>query len=260
MAIQQIPGMNKTIFQSLPVKDLLKADYNRPINPQRVKKIVNEYDEAQIGALRVNKRNGKFYVVDGQHRLEALKALGIRDVMCEISFGLTYQEEAYLYVKLDKERHNLNWRDTVIGLIKSGDKKWISIKNVVEGCGLKLCLEGGRGKDKIAAFREVAVIYDQLGDSGLRRICNLLKKTYDGSKESLDGRIFAGMRVFVSNAGKFFEDVEFINKMKSCTPLEIILEARRNSRADNIAKAYGKAILYYYNYGRRSKKIPDDIF
>lgn len=58
----------------------LKTDmsYQSPVKESQVKKIVKNFDPQKLHTIVVNKRNdGQFFVIDGQHRVEALKELGI---------------------------------------------------------------------------------------------------------------------------------------------------------------------------------------
>ena len=75
----------------------------REINQSRVDHIVATFDLEQIGTPTVNKRDGYWYVIDGQHRIEALKQIGWGDqqVQCWAYEGLTEQEEAEKFLKLN---------------------------------------------------------------------------------------------------------------------------------------------------------------
>ncbi|MBO0378087.1 ParB/Srx family N-terminal domain-containing protein [Staphylococcus warneri] len=52
--------------------------YQSPVKEAQVKKIVKHFDPQKLHTIVVNKReNGQFYIIDGQHRVQALKELGI---------------------------------------------------------------------------------------------------------------------------------------------------------------------------------------
>lgn len=46
----------------------------RELNQARVDKLAANFDPEQIGTPTVNHRDGAYYIIDGQHRIEALKA------------------------------------------------------------------------------------------------------------------------------------------------------------------------------------------
>ncbi len=66
----------------------------RDLNQARVDKLVAEFDPEQLGTPVVNHRGECFYVIDGQHRFEALKVwLGegwqSQQVQCEAYEGMS---------------------------------------------------------------------------------------------------------------------------------------------------------------------------
>lgn len=63
-----------------------------------VKTIAKNWNSTKCDPLKINFReDGKFYVWDGQHRLEAAKMRGIKYLLCDIVVGLTQAQEAELF-------------------------------------------------------------------------------------------------------------------------------------------------------------------
>lgn len=78
----------------------------RELNESRVEHIAAAMDLEQIGTPTVNERDGHFYVIDGQHRVEALRRwLGDdcegQQIQCWSYVGLTEEEEAEKFLKLN---------------------------------------------------------------------------------------------------------------------------------------------------------------
>ena len=92
-----IPVGNK-VFVLVPVEDLcIDESYQRPVQ-NHVRTIAEEWDDMKCDPLKINYReDGYFYVWDGQHRLVALKMMGIDYVLCVITVGLTQKQEAALF-------------------------------------------------------------------------------------------------------------------------------------------------------------------
>lgn len=92
-----IPVGNK-VFVIVPVEDLhVDESYQRPVQ-NHVKTIAQEWDDMKCDPLKINFRaDGYLYVWDGQHRLVALKLMGVDYVLCVITVGLTQEEEAALF-------------------------------------------------------------------------------------------------------------------------------------------------------------------
>src|SRR5215470_2943638 len=77
---------------------------NRTVKPSRVKTIVGEFDSDALGIIFVSKRaEGDYLVVDGQHRILALKEMGWGDqrVQCKVYPNLSLAQEAARTLRLN---------------------------------------------------------------------------------------------------------------------------------------------------------------
>lgn len=78
---------------------LMEVDesYQRKPEESRIRGIIKEYRDYKIGVLLVSYRNGRFYIVDGQHRFLALIRMGlVQEVDC-IIMEWTQDEEAVAF-------------------------------------------------------------------------------------------------------------------------------------------------------------------
>jgi hypothetical protein len=76
------------------------TQYQRPINIAHVRKIANEFDERAFGVILVSERaDGSVYVIDGQHRLAAVKSMGRggSEIPCHVYRGLSVGDEALIF-------------------------------------------------------------------------------------------------------------------------------------------------------------------
>ena len=81
----------------IPIADMRVSTHaQRDLNESRVNKIVATLDLEQIGTPTVNWRDGHWWLIDGQHRVEALRRFGFGDdkLQCWTYEELTEQEEA----------------------------------------------------------------------------------------------------------------------------------------------------------------------
>ena len=80
------------------------------MEPEDVDRLIAKWDDRLLTPLVVSFRDGKFNVVDGQHRIAAMRKMadgGNVTVPCLIYTGLTYEQEAELYFKLDQSKGRL---------------------------------------------------------------------------------------------------------------------------------------------------------
>jgi hypothetical protein len=76
-------------------------------------------------------------IIDGQNRTLAAKFRGIDSLMCQVFHGLTYEEEARLFVEYNRNRLPLKTVDLVNGLKEAKDLVDGAPKPVKEGREMK---------------------------------------------------------------------------------------------------------------------------
>lgn len=131
-----IPVGNK-VFVLVPVEDLhIDESYQRPVQ-NHVRTIAEEWDDMKCDPLKINYReDGNLYVWDGQHRLVALKIMGIDYVLCVITVGLTQKQEAELFGCQRNGIKKPNPYDIYKANVCAGEEIDSAIKNMCDKYGL----------------------------------------------------------------------------------------------------------------------------
>ena len=85
----------------LPLEHVLLSEVRQsPCCRGTDKRVVNivksKYGSNQIGIPTVNKRDRFYYVIDGNHRIDAMKAAGAKRCMCYVA-QVPYEREAEMY-------------------------------------------------------------------------------------------------------------------------------------------------------------------
>ena len=100
--------------------------YQRKIDSARVDRIVNSFDPRLADEVKVSFRDGKFYVFDGAHTLSALKRIHGEDsfmVDCKVYYGLSYEDEAYLFALQSGESKGVAFNTRLRALMLSGSRE-----------------------------------------------------------------------------------------------------------------------------------------
>ena len=114
------PGTERSIYTSRLTSGLA---YQRPVDEKEVDRLIRDWDERLLDPVIVSFRDGKFYVIDGQHRIAAMRKMNNgSEVMavCKVYSGLTYEQEADLCYKLDKAKRRLSLSQSTNALAESG--------------------------------------------------------------------------------------------------------------------------------------------
>lgn len=154
----------------------------REINQARVDHLAANFDLEQIGFPSVSWRDGSFWIIDGQHRIEALRQIGFGDekIQCQCYEGLTSEREAEVFLKLNdtltvnalaRFRNGVHAGRTVecdidrvvrsLGLVVSADK----VPGAIGAVGTLHRVYSRSGPSVLA--RSLAVVRDAYGDAGL---------------------------------------------------------------------------------------------
>ena len=129
----------------------------RDLNPARVAKLAAGFDLEQIGAPVVSRRGGWYYLIDGQHRIEALKLwLGAwegQQVQCWCYEGLTEAQEAELFLKLNDTLAVHAFAKFKVS-VQAGRDTEADIDRIVRALGLRIAnSRAGGGIAAVATLR-----------------------------------------------------------------------------------------------------------
>lgn len=93
--------MNKKI-ETVKINDL-KVDYSyRSLDNPNADGIIENFERLAIGYITVSAREDELYIIDGIRRVEALKHLGYVECPAEVLHGLTVEDEARIFVNMNK--------------------------------------------------------------------------------------------------------------------------------------------------------------
>lgn len=156
----------------------------REMKPAKVDAILADFDLDVFGVITVSERRGIFYIIDGQHRVEAIKRWegdGWEDlrVECRVYRGLTEAEEANKFDRLN-DSMPVSVFDKFRIRVNAGRDEETKIQKIVEREGLKISkgvVPGGisavgtlrrvymRANEK-ALSKTLRIIRDGFGDAG----------------------------------------------------------------------------------------------
>ena len=225
-------------------------------------RLIKEWDERLLDPLVVSFRDGKFNVVDGQHRIAAMRKMnGGKEVMvrCVIYSGLSYKQEADLCYKLDKAKKRLTLAQATNAKVESGtDMDVKKVKLLLESHGFIWALnKRSRGANEFCSVRAVMNAWRELGSVEFSHMLLLLRRTWDGQPASLTSLMISGMTLFLKTYAREMDDKLFVRQLSKVNPDEIIRRGRLDFSTNNNALRFGRVILEKYNNQRSSaKKLP----
>lgn len=177
-------------YRRIDVTDLfIDPSYQREEKPQHVKKIADDWDEAQLGVLEVSEREDGYAVFDGQHRLKAAETRGEANLPCLVHTGLTPQEEAELFRQLQDNRKALTPLDRFKARHFAEDPVAVGIFKLAEKHKYKVGT-GPKSIQSIVAFERVYL------RGNLDESLNILGM-WRGDAKQLEGSLIDGLSRFL---------------------------------------------------------------
>lgn len=119
-------------------KNLLEIDrrYQRNAKNSRVLKLVRRWNWLACGVLTVSRRGGRYYVVDGQHRLmAALKRSDVISLPCLVFNHAEMIDEAVAYLDANRERRPLTTYEQWSADMVAGDEATLFASELITSAG-----------------------------------------------------------------------------------------------------------------------------
>jgi hypothetical protein len=155
-------------------------------------RIAADLDLNKLGYPIINHRDDNFWVVDGQHRIYALKANGFTtDVLdCEVYEDLTDAEMAEIFLGRD-DRKPIPLYDKFHVSCTAGRRRELDIQRAVESNGQRVTRNKKDGG--ISAVGALGTVYDRSGDVVLGQVIRAINLGFGGDPIAFDRDVIEGL-------------------------------------------------------------------
>ena len=105
-------------------------DWQRDLTVKDSNKIGMEFNPYKWELPKLMCKNGKFYIVDGNHRtIGAIKA-GLSHIQYEVLIGITEDEAIELFVEQDKDKSSMKPQDTYNAALQAKKPEYVKLKEI----------------------------------------------------------------------------------------------------------------------------------
>lgn len=232
----------------------------REIKWHRVDHLVASMDLDQIGLPVLSERGGEFYIIDGQHRVEALKKwLGDgwekQQIECRVYTGLSEAQEAEKFDRLN-DVLAVSAFDKFRVRVVAGRTVETSIQSLVESEGLCISKEGVPGA--IRAVGTLRRIYNRSDGATLSKALRIIRDAYGDA--GFEARVIDGIGHLCQRYNGVLEEKAAIDRLSKAHggvkgllgKAEVLHKQTGNAKAHCVAAAAVDII----NSRRGGKKLP----
>jgi hypothetical protein len=162
----------------------------RDLNQARVAQLAAAFDPEQMGTPTVSHRGGWYYLIDGQHRIAALKcwlsSWEDQQVQCWTYEGLTEAAEAEKFLSLNDALPVRAFAKFKVS-VQAGRDEDADVDRIVRALGLRIA----RGSGGISAVATLRRVYARGGPAVLSRALRIIRDAY--GEAGLDGPVIDGI-------------------------------------------------------------------
>lgn len=229
----------------------------RQLNQARVDYLVANLELEQLGTPTVNQRGEAYYIIDGQHRIEALRAYGLGDqkLECWCYVGLTEEEEASKFDQLN-DVLAVHAFDRFRTRVTAGREIECDIDKTVRAQGLVVSRDAIPGA--ISAVGTLRRLYTRSDADTLARTLRIVRDAFGDT--ALEAAVIDGIGLLCQRYNGQLDDQEATDKLAKINggvngllgKAELLRRQTGNAKGHCVAAA----AVEFINTGRGGKKLP----
>lgn len=247
-------------FMELNTRELvIDPAYQRPLDNTKIQNIINKFNPELVNIIKVSRRDGRYYVFDGQHTRAALiqkNGGNHRNVMCKVYEGLTQLDEMELFIAQNGASSPVSTADKFRARYNFGDEEITDMVRCCELAGVTCDFGKVRAHNKVVCYSTLNKYYKMLDRNLFIDMLAIIRSTWGGDKDSFSGEIVSGVGEFLHVYGDKIDRKRLVKKLSEVSPLIIVREGKMVSAPGG--KKYARVILNRYN--NRAKNIVEDRF
>ena len=234
--------------------------YQRGVERKRVELISREFNEYIVNEPKISFRNGRYYVTDGQHTIEArILRNGGKDlpILCKVYTGLTMQQEALFFAEQNGFSAPLTAGIKLRAKVVGGDaisKAFLAATNRV---GLNLNYDSQQLTDyRIGCVGTAFRLYKQMGEPLYCETMRLIVAAWEGKPDSFRASVLKGMMHFVELYHGQYSAERLVRALSGVHPMELYRISRDNPAKLPGWRRYVYPIYTTYNGKCRKDALP----
>lgn len=236
--------------------------YQNPVNPRKVNTIALQYDPILFKPLDVSRRSdGTYWVIDGRHRLEAIRSRGetSKKLECRVYEGMSIKDEASLYLKLDRAQTKKPSAYRFRSRLAANDPFAVSVSSVVKAAGYSLNLSRqAASPQSITCISAIESVLAMGGTDHLYSVLRLIKDIWGGRDHSTGEPIIKAVHAVLLLHGGEISRKTIISRLSKRSPLDVLAESRNMSgfsKNNSFYSVYLVMVLFYNQRTPDAKRV-----
>lgn len=224
-------------------------------------KILAKFDPEHFGQPVLNHRDGVYYIIDGQHRIDALKnwcgeGWEEQQFMGWVFENLSEAQEADAFL-VRNDSMSVNAFNKFRIAVNAGRPEETQVAYIVQSQGLVISLDKN-SDNSVSAVKTLLQVFQDYGPDTLARVLAVIRDSY--GKAGLEANIIRGLARVLARYGEDFRDDEAVVRLSKAYGGVggVLNKAEKDRKATGLAKmdCISAALVGAYNAGGRGLKLP----
>ena len=199
--------------------------YQRRVHRSQVELIATDFNEYIANEPKVSFRNGRYYVVDGQHTIEGrILRNGGKDlpILCKVYTGLTMEQEALFFAEQNGHSAPLTAGIKLRAKVVGGDAPSKAFLAATNRVGLAFNYDSLQLSDyRISCVGTALKLYNQMGEKIYCESLRLIVAAWEGKPDSFRASVLRGVMHFVELYHGEFSEERLIRALGNVHPMEM---------------------------------------
>lgn len=224
------------------------------ISRAAINRIARSFDPDIFHVLKVSLRVDKnLYVIDGQHRLLAIREMGWNDQLlpCMVHQGLTIADEAHIFSESQRTQRRLSPQAILKADVIARKPDAMAIVEIVAESGFLINYESGERSGRhicsVAALRKIVTTH-AAGNELLARTLAVIARSW-GTELGPRSSVLLGLAEFLRRYGDRVDQNRLVRVLERLNPERMISDGRLQASLNGIKteEGVGRHILTVYN-------------
>lgn len=259
--------MSEPLFQRIHVSQLyVDPIVQRALDAHRAQKLASKFDPNAVGALVVNHRSdGKYYIIDGQHRHAAAIIAGYDGKLnCVVHDSLPVDQEAALFLSLNDSKL-VQAIDKFRMRVLAHEPAAITINNIIERYGWRVNWSSTEGS--LNAPNALEKVYDGAGvltdgkshPELVEVVLATITAAWGHPSAASHSIILGGLGQLFARYGAAVDIRKLTAELSKSRPVDLVTKAKgiKDGQGGTVPAAMAKVLVGLHNKGRRTNRLPD---
>lgn len=187
----------------------------RAYRPAHAEKLAATFNLEGMGYPVLSRHNGSYHIIDGQHRVAALRLLGFDPedtIQCEVYEDLSEQGEAELFLERNTFRAPTTYDKFRVALTAKRQRE-VSVDQIVRDQGLHISTHGKNSSSDggVRAVGTLLKIHDRIGPLMLGATLRIIRDAF--GSPGFEQSVIEGVSFVVERYEGDFEEAEASEKL-----------------------------------------------